>query len=57
MKEQNGQRSNSFKHVAQIGYLTDEETRLIYMGTRYYEPKTRRFVSEDLIGDGDDLYA
>ena len=57
VKEQNGQRSNSFKHVAQIGYLTDEETRLIYMGTRYYEPKTRRFVSEDLIGDGDDLYA
>ena len=35
------------KYVAQIGHPTDEETGLIYMRARYYDPEVGRFVSED----------
>lgn len=56
VREQNGQRSNSFKYVAQIGHPTDEETGLIYMRARYYEPVTDRFISEDPARDGVNWY-
>jgi RHS repeat-associated protein len=47
VRDQEGQRANSFKYVAQIGHVTDEETGLIYMRARYYDPEIGRFVSED----------
>jgi RHS repeat-associated protein len=47
IRGQEGQRANSFKYVAQIGHPTDEETGLIYMRARYYDPEIGRFVSED----------
>ena len=47
IRGQEGQRSNNFKHVAQIGHPTDEEIGLIYMRARYYDPEVGRFVSED----------
>jgi len=47
IRGQEGQRSNNFKYVAQIGHPTDEETGLIYMRARYYDPEVGRFVSED----------
>jgi len=56
VREQNSQRSNSFKYVAQIGHPTDEETGLIYMRARYYEPLTGRFISEDPSRNGNNWY-
>jgi len=47
VRGQEGQRANNFKYVAQIGHPTDEETGLIYMRARYYDPEIGRFVSED----------
>jgi RHS repeat-associated protein len=57
VRTQSGSSSNKFKYVAGIGHPTDEETGLIYMRARYYEPGTGRFVSEDPIGDGVNWYA
>lgn len=56
IRGQEGQRSNNFKYVAGVGHPTDEETGLIYMRARYYEPQVGRFVSEDPTGDGDNWY-
>jgi RHS repeat-associated protein len=47
VRTQSGSSANRFKYVAGIGHPTDEETGLIYMRARYYEPGTGRFVSED----------
>ncbi len=47
VRGQEGERANGFKYVAQIGHPTDEETGLIYMRARYYDPEIGRFVSED----------
>jgi RHS repeat-associated protein len=43
----NGQRVNSLRWK---GLPYDVETGLYYMRARYYDPKTRRFISEDPIG-------
>jgi RHS repeat-associated protein len=47
VRTQSGSSSNKFKYVASIGHPTDEETGLIYMRARYYEPGVGRFISED----------
>lgn len=41
------------------GLIWDEETKLYYMRARYYDPKARRFISEDPIGlsGGINMYA
>jgi RHS repeat-associated protein len=41
------------------GLLWDDETKLYYMRARYYDPKVRRFISEDPIGlsGGINMYA
>jgi RHS repeat-associated protein len=57
VRTQSGSSSNKFKYVASIGHPTDEETGLIYMRARYYEPQTGRFVSEDPAKDGSGWYA
>ena len=42
---------NSFAYT---GAVNDEETGLVYMNARYYEPETGRFISEDSYrGDGE----
>jgi RHS repeat-associated protein len=56
VRGQEGQRANSFKYVAQIGHPTDEETGLIYMRARYYDPEVGRFVSEDQKRAGMNFY-
>ena len=32
---------------AEPGYYWDEETGLYYVGSRYYDPEIRRFISAD----------
>jgi RHS repeat-associated protein len=43
-------------YCASIGHVTDDESGLVYMRARYYEPGTGRFVSEDPAMDGLDWY-
>jgi RHS repeat-associated protein len=57
VRTQSGSSSNKFKYVAGIGHPTDEETGLIYMRARYYEPSVGRFVSEDPGLEGTNWYA
>jgi RHS repeat-associated protein len=56
VRTQTGSTESKFKYVASIGHPTDEETGLIYMRARYYEPGVGRFVSEDPSGDGVNWY-
>jgi uncharacterized protein RhaS with RHS repeats len=39
VRTQSGSSTNKFKYVASIGHPTDEESGLIYMRARYYEPQ------------------
>ena len=40
------------RYCANLGHVQDDESGLIYMRARYYEPSTGRFVSEDPARDG-----
>ncbi|MBI5705639.1 MAG: RHS repeat-associated core domain-containing protein [Armatimonadetes bacterium] len=40
------------RYCANLGHVQDDESGLIYMRARYYEPTTGRFVSEDPAQDG-----
>lgn len=40
------------RYCANLGHVQDDESGLIYMRARYYEPGTGRFVSEDHAKDG-----
>ena len=42
--------------VGSLGHVTDDETGLIYMRARYYDPLTGRFASEDPAGSGRNWY-
>ncbi|MBA4294151.1 hypothetical protein C0431_14410 [bacterium] len=44
------------RYVANLGHVADDESGLIYMRARYYEPETGRFVSEDPAMDGSNWY-
>ncbi|MFM9872493.1 MAG: RHS repeat-associated core domain-containing protein [Fimbriimonadaceae bacterium] len=44
------------RYVANLGHVQDDESGLIYMRARYYEPETGRFVSEDPAHDGSNWY-
>ena len=35
------------RYVANLGHVQDDESGLIYMRARYYEPESGRFISED----------
>lgn len=45
------------RYVANLGHVQDDESGLIYMRARYYEPESGRFVSEDFVGSGSNWYA
>jgi len=40
-----------------LGHTTEDDTGLIYMRARYYDPAIGRFISEDPAGNGDNWYA
>jgi RHS repeat-associated protein len=40
------------RYCANLGHVQDDESGLIYMRARYYEPSTGRFISEDPARDG-----
>jgi RHS repeat-associated protein len=40
------------RYVANLGHQADDESDLIYMRARYYEPATGRFVSQDSARQG-----
>lgn len=40
------------RYVASLGHKQDDESGLIYMRARYYEPQRGRFISEDLFLQG-----
>jgi RHS repeat-associated protein len=44
------------RHCASIGHLQDDESGLVYMRARYYEPSSGRFVSEDPARDRKNWY-
>ncbi|MFM9872491.1 MAG: RHS repeat-associated core domain-containing protein [Fimbriimonadaceae bacterium] len=44
------------RYVANLGHVQDDESGLIYMRARYYEPESGRFVSEDPGMDGKNWY-
>jgi RHS repeat-associated protein len=44
------------KYCANLGHKEDDESGLIYMRARYYEPWTGRFISEDNAKDGWNWY-
>ena len=43
--------------VGSLGHTSEAETGLIYMGARYMDPVTGRFISEDSAKDGTNWYA
>ncbi len=49
-----GNTSNPFRYC---GEYFDEESGLIYLRNRYYNPETQRFITEDPIQDGLNWYA
>ncbi|ARU39876.1 hypothetical protein CCB80_02120 [Armatimonadetes bacterium Uphvl-Ar1] len=44
------------RYVANLGHVQDDESGLIYMRARYYEPESGRFVSEDPARDKGNWY-
>ncbi|MEQ1821695.1 MAG: RHS repeat-associated core domain-containing protein [Fimbriimonadaceae bacterium] len=40
------------RYCANLGHQADDESDLLYMRARYYEPASGRFVSEDPLSDG-----
>ena len=44
------------RYCANLGHVQDDESGLVYMRARYYEPSSGRFVSEDPAMDGANWY-
>jgi RHS repeat-associated protein len=44
------------RYCANLGHVQDDESGLVYMRARYYEPGTGRFISEDPALDGANWY-
>ena len=48
--------TSKHKFVGRLGHPSEDETSLIYMQARYYDPQIGRFVSEDPKGDGSNWF-
>ncbi len=48
--------TSNHKFVGQLGHPSEDNTGLIYMRARYYDPATGRFGSEDLSRDGSNWF-
>ena len=44
------------RYCANLGHVQDDESGLVYMRARYYEPGSGRFISEDPAMDGANWY-
>jgi RHS repeat-associated protein len=44
------------RYCANLGHVHDDESRLIYMRARYYEPGSGRFISEDRKMQGENWF-
>jgi len=44
------------RYCASLGHLQDDESGLVYMRGRYYEPASGRFISEDIAMEGQNWY-
>lgn len=53
----NGVGGSASRHSANLGHSHDNESDLIYMRARYYEPKLGRFLSEDPSKQGGNFFA
>ena len=49
--------TSSHKFVGRLGHPSEDNTGLIYMPARYYDPSVVRFVKEDTEGDGANWYS
>jgi len=47
-----GTSTSSHKFVGNLGHRSEDDTGLMYMGARYYDPVAGRFASEDPAADG-----
>ena len=45
------------RYCANLGHVQDDESGLVYMRARYYEPSSGRFVSQDSARDGHNWYS
>ncbi len=52
-----GQSGSKHKWVGGLGHPSEDETGLIYMRARYYDPAVGRFASEDPAKDGENWFA
>ena len=57
VRTSSGTASTKHKFVGSLGHPSDDETGLIYMRARYYDPVCGRFVSEDPGRDGANWFA
>lgn len=51
-----GTPTGDHKFVGSLGHTSEDDTGLIYMRARYYDPEIGRFISEDPAGDGANWY-
>ncbi|MBX7131506.1 MAG: RHS repeat-associated core domain-containing protein [Fimbriimonadaceae bacterium] len=57
VRSTNGTGDPNTRYCANLGHKQDDESDLIYMRARYYEPGTGRFISEDPAMDGWNWFA
>jgi RHS repeat-associated protein len=57
VRTSSGTATTKHKFVGSLGHPSDDETGLIYLRARHYDPVCGRFVSEDPAGDGDNPLA
>ncbi|QYK54243.1 MAG: RHS repeat-associated core domain-containing protein [Fimbriimonadaceae bacterium] len=56
MRQGNATGGPKGRYVANLGHVQDDESGLVYMRARYYEPGSGRFVSQDLKRSGVNYY-
>ena len=56
VRSSSGTSTSKHKFCGSLGHSSENETGLIYMRARYYDPVTGRFISEDTAGQGSNWY-